>query len=208
MTEQIDRRARPPSLLGRSEMLRSLRHYMRGQSQGHHTIDRLKERGVERGSARRFSFKGRHRRQSDEHWNRFKGSVGKTSERRVHRYHLELNYSYYRSPALTFQSFTPSYYWGGGGGGGLSVRPPEQQVLQQVFLAQQPYCVMHGNLLTSGGWGGGGGGALSSDMEVDCPRSTQIPPRWVRSDYNNLRKPMFVRLAADLSGPCWPPCWL
>ena len=40
-------------LLGRSEVLRSLRHYLRAQSQGHHTIDRLEERGVERGSARR-----------------------------------------------------------------------------------------------------------------------------------------------------------
>ena len=85
MTEQIDRRARPPSLLGRSEMLRSLRHYMRAQSQGHHTIDRLKERGVERGSARRSSVLERTReghRQSDEHWNRFKGDAGETSERR------------------------------------------------------------------------------------------------------------------------------
>ena len=40
------------------------------QSQGHHTIDRLEERGVERGSARRWSsLKGREkviRRQSDE----------------------------------------------------------------------------------------------------------------------------------------------
>ena len=47
-------------LLGRSEALRSLRHYLRAQSQGQHTIDRL-ERGVERGSARRSSFKGRER---------------------------------------------------------------------------------------------------------------------------------------------------
>jgi len=39
-------------LLGRSEVVRSLRHYLRAQSQGHHTIDRLEERGVERGSAR------------------------------------------------------------------------------------------------------------------------------------------------------------
>ena len=45
-------------LLGRSEALRSLRHYLRAQSQGQHTIDRL-ERGVER--ARRSSFKGRER---------------------------------------------------------------------------------------------------------------------------------------------------
>ena len=48
-------------LLGRSEMLRSLRHYLRAQSQGNHTIDRLEERGVERGSARRSSLKGRER---------------------------------------------------------------------------------------------------------------------------------------------------
>ena len=39
-------------LLGRSEVVRSLRHYLLAQSQGHHTIDRLEERGVERGSAR------------------------------------------------------------------------------------------------------------------------------------------------------------
>ena len=48
-------------LLGRSEVLRSLRHYLRAQSQGHRTIDRLEERGVERGSARRSSLKGRER---------------------------------------------------------------------------------------------------------------------------------------------------
>ena len=46
-------------LLGRSEMLRSLRHYLRAQSQGNHTIDRLEERGVERVSSRRSSLKGR-----------------------------------------------------------------------------------------------------------------------------------------------------
>ena len=47
--------------LGRFEMLRNLRHYPRAQSQGRHTIDRLEERGVERGSARRSSLKGRER---------------------------------------------------------------------------------------------------------------------------------------------------
>ena len=46
---------------GRLEVLRSLRHYLRAQSQGHYTIDRLEERGVERGSARQSSFK-RHER--------------------------------------------------------------------------------------------------------------------------------------------------
>ena len=44
--------------LQRSEMLRSLRHYLRARSQGHHAIDRLEERGVERGSARQSSLKG------------------------------------------------------------------------------------------------------------------------------------------------------
>ena len=48
-------------LLGRSEVLRSLRHYLRAQSQGHHTTDRLEERGVERGSVRRSSLRGRER---------------------------------------------------------------------------------------------------------------------------------------------------
>ena len=47
--------------LGRFEVLRILRHYLRAQSQGHRTIDRLEERGVERGNARRSSLKGRER---------------------------------------------------------------------------------------------------------------------------------------------------
>ena len=47
-------------LLGKLEVL-SLRHYLWAQSQGHHTIDHLEERGVERGSARRSSLKGRER---------------------------------------------------------------------------------------------------------------------------------------------------
>ena len=50
-------------------------------SQGHHTTDRLEERGVES----RTIFLERTReghRQSNEHWNRFKGNVGETSERR------------------------------------------------------------------------------------------------------------------------------
>ena len=67
----------------RSEVLRSLRHYLRAQSQRYHTIDHQEKRGVERGSARRSSFRETREgyRQSDEHWNRFKGNVGETSER-------------------------------------------------------------------------------------------------------------------------------
>ena len=41
--------------------MRNLRHYLRAQSQGHHTIDRLDQRGAERGSAKRSSSKGRER---------------------------------------------------------------------------------------------------------------------------------------------------
>ena len=45
----------------RYEMLRSLILYMLEQSQGHHTIYRLEERGMGRGSTRRSSLKGRER---------------------------------------------------------------------------------------------------------------------------------------------------
>ena len=91
------------SLLGRSEVLRSLRHYLRVQSQGHHTIDRLEKRGVERGSARRSSLK----RQESVIVNQTNvGTVSKAIleklprdgvERiwlfRAHRYHLELSWT-------------------------------------------------------------------------------------------------------------------
>ena len=45
-------------LLGRSEVLRNLRHYLQAGGQGHHAIDRLEQRGVERGSARRSTVEG------------------------------------------------------------------------------------------------------------------------------------------------------
>ena len=61
-SRQTDRQSNPHKLLlGKSKVFRNLRHYPRAQSQGHHTIDRLEERGVERGSARRSSLKGRER---------------------------------------------------------------------------------------------------------------------------------------------------
>ena len=61
---QIDCREKYATLtsglpLGRCEALKSLIHYLRAQSRGHHTIDRL-EGGVER-SARRSFLKGRER---------------------------------------------------------------------------------------------------------------------------------------------------
>ena len=66
MNEQIDCMAVKATLtsgllFGRSKVLRSLRHYLRAQSQGHHTTDRLEDRGVERGSSSRSSLKGRER---------------------------------------------------------------------------------------------------------------------------------------------------
>ena len=76
-------------LLGRSEVLRSLRHYLLSQSQGHHTIDRLEERGVEsKEEALDYTFLERTReghRQSDEHWNRFKDDTGKLLREGVER---------------------------------------------------------------------------------------------------------------------------
>ena len=71
--DRLARRATPTNglLLGGSEVLRSLRHYLQAQRQEHHTIDRLEERGVERGSA------GRERPSSiNKHWNRFKSEDG------------------------------------------------------------------------------------------------------------------------------------
>ena len=60
-------------LLGRSKLLRSLRPYLRAQSQGHHAVDRLEERSLERGSFLERTREGH--RQADEHWNRFQNSL-------------------------------------------------------------------------------------------------------------------------------------
>ena len=88
--------------LGRSKMLRSLRHYLRAQSQEHLTTDGPDERGVERESTRRSSLKGRERAIVSQ---TNIGAVSKATlgkqlragvERnnygvfRAHRYHLEL----------------------------------------------------------------------------------------------------------------------
>ena len=69
------------SLLRRSEVLRSFRRYLRAQSQGHYTIDRLGERDVEKGSTRKSFMKGRKRASVNqtEHWNCFKGDSGETA---------------------------------------------------------------------------------------------------------------------------------
>ena len=46
------------SRLGRSEVLRSLRQYLKARSQGSHTTNHLEERGMERGSTQWSSLKG------------------------------------------------------------------------------------------------------------------------------------------------------
>ena len=72
-------------LLGRAEVLRSLRHYLRAQSQGSYTNDHLEEKRTERRSARRSSLKGRERaivKRTDIGRNCFRGDVGETSETR------------------------------------------------------------------------------------------------------------------------------
>ena len=88
-------------LLGRSEVLRSLEHYLWAQSQGHHTIDRLEERGVEGRSARRSPLKGRERAIVNQTniGSILKETLGKLLRGGVERlwafssdrYHLELN---------------------------------------------------------------------------------------------------------------------
>ena len=90
-------------LLGRSEVLRSLRHYLRAQSQGHHIIDRQEERGVERGSARWSFLKGREAIVSQTNIGPVsKATLGKLPRDgsgahmgffRAHRYHLQLNWT-------------------------------------------------------------------------------------------------------------------
>ena len=47
--------------LRKYKVLRNLRHYLRAENQGHHTIDRLGMRGVERGSAGYTSLTERER---------------------------------------------------------------------------------------------------------------------------------------------------
>ena len=63
-------------------MLRSLRHYLQAQNQGHHTTDHLEKREVEREALDDFLERTREgHRQSDKHWSHFKGDIAETSER-------------------------------------------------------------------------------------------------------------------------------
>ena len=112
MTEQIDWLAGKATItggwlhLGRSEVLRSLRHYiMRAQSQGNHTIDRVEETNrEERESAQRPSLRRRSERAIVIYQTNI-GTVSRETLRKLlrdgvgalmglperNRYHLELN---------------------------------------------------------------------------------------------------------------------
>ena len=101
-TEQTDWRAKQPSRVACiSEDLKCWEPW--NTTCGHHTIDRLEERGVERGFL-------------DEHWNRFKSNVAETSERRdgAHMGFFERINTILNWTELKFGWVE----WGVGGGGG------------------------------------------------------------------------------------------
>ena len=97
--------------LRKSEVLRSLRHYLQAQSQGHHTIDHLEERGIERGLLGNLPWKGKKRplsvRQTLELlprrcWEKFwEMGWSACGHFWVYRYHLELKGSVLNSRVIT-----------------------------------------------------------------------------------------------------------
>ena len=69
--------------LGRAEVLRGLRNFLNMDRPEHHSTDRLKERGVEKGSGRHSTLQGRERSVfKDKYWHCFEGNLGETAERR------------------------------------------------------------------------------------------------------------------------------
>ena len=70
--------------LGRAEVLRGLRNFLNMDRPEHHSIDRLKEIGVETGSGRHSTLQGRERSvfSPDKYWHCSKGNLGETVERR------------------------------------------------------------------------------------------------------------------------------
>ena len=70
--------------LGRAEVLRGLRNFISTDNPEHHSIDRLKERRVEKGSGRHSTLP-RPRTicvQPDKYWHCFEGNLGETAKRR------------------------------------------------------------------------------------------------------------------------------
>ena len=121
-------------LLRRSEVLRSSRHYLRAQSQGHHTINRLERRGMERGSARQSSFPWMDERGPSsmrqtlelfqrQCWGNF-WETGWSAYRLfwANGYHLELNKLKTKRDGKKEEDFITNLRvgWVGGGGGGES----------------------------------------------------------------------------------------
>ena len=71
--------------LGRAEVIRGLRNFLSMDKPEHHSIDRLKERGVEKGSGRHSTLQGRERsvfNQANNYWHCFVGNLAETAERR------------------------------------------------------------------------------------------------------------------------------
>ena len=71
--------------LGRAEVLRGLRNFLNTDKPERHSTDRLKERGVEKGSGRHSTLQGRERsvfNQANNYWHGFEGNLGETAERR------------------------------------------------------------------------------------------------------------------------------
>ena len=96
--------------LGKSEVLRNLRHYLRAQGQGHHTIDRLEERGMERGFARRYSLIGRERAIVNQTniGTVLKSKFGKTGWSAYRLYRLNWFQRFGLTPESSLQSF---HFW-------------------------------------------------------------------------------------------------
>ena len=64
--------------LDRAEMFRGLRNFVNIDRPEHHSIDRLKDKGVEKGSGRHSTLRGQ---EPDKHWHCFEGNLGETAER-------------------------------------------------------------------------------------------------------------------------------
>ena len=90
------------------ELLRRLRHYLRAQNPGHHTIDRLEEQGVEKERPRR-SFKWREKTIVNETniWNGFKGKDISTSESRDEAHINVMGFSERIHTILNWTELTP-----------------------------------------------------------------------------------------------------
>ena len=67
--------------LGRAELLRGLRYFLNMDRPEHHSTDRLKERGLERGRGRHCTLRGRARSVFNQtNIDSFEGNLGETAE--------------------------------------------------------------------------------------------------------------------------------